>query len=111
MLILSPTFDRLLSLRPFGEAYYRVAEDAANDPGPVAFGKLQPGYLLFTDARFELLTDTNQLRQALAQGRAAAINVKEADRLSEEAGVFWTVQAEVPYRHTTILLIKGAGQE
>jgi 4-amino-4-deoxy-L-arabinose transferase-like glycosyltransferase len=105
MLILSPTFDRLLSLRPFGEAYSQVAEVSAGDPVVVA--KLQPGYMLFTNARFELLTGADQLRQALSQGRIAAINVKEADRLAEETGVFWKVLAEVPYRHTTILLIKS----
>jgi 4-amino-4-deoxy-L-arabinose transferase-like glycosyltransferase len=105
MLILSPTFDRLLSLRPFGEAYSRVAAISAGDP--VAVAKLQPGYLLFTDARFELLTDPDQLRQALSQGRLAAINIKEANRLKEQTGVFWEVKAEVPYRHTTILLIKA----
>lgn len=97
-------FDRMLSLEPFATALAKV-EPGEVRPG-LAYGKLQPGFVLFSGRRFELLEQPVALERALAEGRAVAINVKEARRLERELGIDLPVAAEVPYRHTTILLLR-----
>jgi len=98
-------FDRMLSLAPFGAALARLEPDQAL-PG-IAYGKLQPGFVLFSGRRFELLDEPAALARALGNGRAVAINVKEARRLESEHGLRLPVAAELPYRHTTILLLRS----
>ncbi len=103
---LVPPFDRLLSLRPFAAAY--AAADPAPDRPGLAYGKLQPGFVLFTGRPFRLLTDEAGLARALAAGRAVAIDVKEARRVRRVTGLQWAVRASVPYRHSRILIIGAA---
>jgi len=99
-------FNDLLSLRPFGRALTAARQQA---PGPVAaYGKLQPGYLLFSDEPLELLENPPRLRQVLDQRGVVAINSKDASRLQDELDLPWKVLAEVPYRHSTILLVTGS---
>lgn len=97
--------DRMLSLAPFASALAGLEPGEAR-PG-IAYGKLQPGFVLFTGRRFELLEEPAALARALADGRAVAVNVKEARRLERQLGLDLPVVAEVPYRHTTILLLRG----
>jgi hypothetical protein len=97
-------FDRMLSLEPFAKALAEL-EPGEVRPG-LAYGKLQPGFVLFSGRRFELLEQPEALERALADGRAVAINLKEARRLERELGLDLPVAAQVPYRHTTILLLR-----
>jgi len=100
---LVPSFDRLLSLRPFARALTEVEGDIEL-PG-LAYGKIQPGFVLFTGRAFELIDRPDKLHHALDAGRVVAINVKAANRLTREGVGGWHSVAEVPYRHTKILLI------
>lgn len=97
-------FDRLLSLRPFAAAY-SAAAPAQDRPG-LAFGKIQPGFVLFTDRSFELLTSAEELAAALERGEAVAIDAKAVERLHRESTVRWSETARIPYRHSEIVVIK-----
>ena len=78
-------FNRLLSLRPFAAAYNGASEGSAA-PG-LAYGKIQPGFILFTGRRFELLTSAERLEQAL------------------QAHLEYRELARVSYRHSAVLVI------
>jgi 4-amino-4-deoxy-L-arabinose transferase len=96
-------FDRLLSLRPFGEAL--AATDTRPEEPGIVYDKLQPGFLLFTGRRFQVVTGPQELDRVLDQGRVVAINVKAEERLRQNGRGGWHTVADVPYRHTRILLI------
>lgn len=96
-------FNQLLSLRPFAAAY-NGAEPLAAGPG-IAYGKLQPGFVLFTGRRFELLTSAERLEQALKEGRRVAIDIRAAHRLRRENRLDYRELARVPYRHSAVLVI------
>ncbi|NOZ79124.1 MAG: hypothetical protein GXP48_08095 [Acidobacteria bacterium] len=99
-----PPFNRLLSLSPFA-APYAAADTAPSKPG-LAYGRFEPGFVLYSDRPFTVLKTVPQLADALASGRAVAINIKTAHRIQRETGLRWAVAAVVPYRHTKILIIR-----
>lgn len=100
---LVPPFNRLLSLRPFAAAY-AAADSSAEGPG-IAYAKIQPGFVLFSNRPFHALKTPAELARALAAGRAVAIDAKTARRVSRESQLSWTVSARVPYRHSEVLVI------
>ncbi len=99
-----PPFNRLLSLRPFAAAY-AAADTLPTQPG-LAYGRFEPGFVLYSKRPFTVLETTAQLSRALRSGRAVAINVRTAERIKRAAHVCWDVAAVVPYRHTKILIIR-----
>ncbi len=99
-----PPFDRLLSTRPVAAAYAKVDRSPAL-PG-LAYGRFEPGFVLYTKRPFKVLTSVPQLSQALASGRAVAINIRTAGQIRRKTHLNWNVAAAVPYRHTKILIIR-----
>ncbi|MCG6963204.1 MAG: hypothetical protein LJE95_08065 [Acidobacteria bacterium] len=96
-------FNRLLSLRPFAAAYNGASEGSAA-PG-LAYGKIQPGFILFTGRRFELLTSAERLEQALQAGGRVAIDLRTAHRLRRQDHLEYRELARVSYRHSAVLVI------
>jgi 4-amino-4-deoxy-L-arabinose transferase-like glycosyltransferase len=99
-------FNRLLSLRPFAAAYAGSGPPTAA-PG-VAYGKLQPGFVLFTGRQFHVLESADELEQALGAGRRVAIDLREARRLRLRRHLGYRELARVPYRHSAVLVIESA---
>ncbi len=99
---IGPGMNRLLSLRPFAEAYTSIAPGEARG---YAFAKVQPGYVLFTGRPFTLLERPSQLRHTIAAGRAVAIERKTFSRLPAHVRSALPVRARIPYRHTEILIL------
>jgi len=97
-------FDRLLSLEPLGEAYL-----AAMPPGQgegVAYGRLQPGYLLFTGMRFRLVATPAALESELDAGRVVVGDARAFAGLPERVRATLETVAEIPYRHSRLLIVR-----
>ncbi len=105
--LLAPGMNRLLSLRPFGEAYLAAAPQ---DTRGVAYAKLQPGYLLFTGRSFDLLERPGDLEEAVARGRVVAVERKTLARIPAAVADKIEQVTAVPYRHTTIVLVRRRGE-
>ncbi len=100
--VIGPGMNRLLSLKPFGRAYTAAAPGEARG---VAYGKLQPGYLLFTGRPFDLLHTPGELAAAARAGRTVAVERKTYRRLPAPVREELRTLATVPYRHSAILIV------
>ncbi len=101
---IGPGMNRLLSLRPFAEAYLDLAPD---EPKGYAYAKIQPGFILFTGRPFVRLDRPSQLWHAVDAGHAVAIEQKTFRRLPAHVRARLPVRARVPYRHTEILIVRS----
>ena len=104
---LAPGMNRLLSLRPFGAAYLEASPHEARG---VAYAKVQPGFLLFTGRYFDLLKTPEALLGAVEHDRVVAIEGKTLEHLPAHVRERLEPVAAVPYRHSDIVLIRGAGK-
>ncbi len=103
--LIGPGMNGLLSLKPFGQAYESASP--AGVSGGFAYGKLQPGFLLFTGRPFTVLETPSELLATARSGAVIAVERKTFLRLPDPVRKELDPVTQVPYRHSAILIVRA----